>query len=158
VNNLLKIKSKSSMKIIFGITIAIGFLLFIPQFTTSHFPYPMSINYNLQTETLTVSFNHPVNDNTTHYIYQVEIFINDVLNSTKNYSSQPTLNEFNYTYNIITALGDVIKVNAYCNFGGDDTKTLTVGETPTDTVPASFVCMTILGLLTVGGIIRRKKS
>jgi hypothetical protein len=155
---MLKMKNKISLKIVLAIVTFIVFLTFLTTTVKSHSPNAMNVNYNTQTDTLTAIINHSVNDNTTHYVNLVEIWINDQLNKTQVYTSQPTLNEFTYTYNIIASTSDEIKVKASCNLGGSNTKIITVGETPTESVPASFVCMTILGLLTAGFFIRRKKN
>ncbi|NHK31377.1 MAG: hypothetical protein FK730_08505 [Asgard group archaeon] len=155
---MLKLKNKTSFKIVLVIIAVVVFLSFIPKFAKAHSPNTMNVNYNTQIDTLTVTINHSVNDNTTHYVNLVEIWINDQINVTQSYTSQPSLNEFTYTYNINASISDEIKVKASCNQGGSITRIITAGETPTESVPASFVCMTILGLLVVGGFIRRKKN
>ncbi len=155
---MLKIDKKNTLKILFAMIFTIGFLSAIPKITIAHSPNSMSLNYATQSNALTVIINHSVNDNTTHYINLVEIWVNDQLNISQGYTSQPTTNEFTYMYSITTANGDEIKVTATCNIGGSITRIITAGETPTDSVPASFVCMTVLGLLTTGGIMRRKKK
>ena len=155
---MLALRNKKPLKIVL-ILIAVGvFLSFIPEYVKSHSPNNMNINYNTQTDTLTVTINHSVNDNTTHYVNLVEIWINEQLNVTQSYTSQPSLNEFTYTYNINASTNDEIEVKASCNLGGSITRTITVDGTPTESVPASFVCMTILGLLVAGGFIRKKKN
>jgi hypothetical protein len=149
---------KTLSKNLLAIFLFVGIMMILPDMVSAHAPSSLQLSYEIATETLTVEIFHSVSDNTTHYINKVEIWKNNMLNQTHDYASQPTLNQFSYTYDINASAGDELKVKATCNIFDDLTRTLVVGETPTDTVAASYACMTILALLSLGVVIKRRNK
>ncbi|NHJ48743.1 MAG: hypothetical protein FK733_13240 [Asgard group archaeon] len=149
-------KNNLNLKLLYALSIFIGLAFIAPIIVEAHSPSSLQLSYNEETDTLTVQFFHQVPDNTTHYINKVEIWKNNILNITENYTSQPSTDNFNYSYIINATDGDELKVKATCNISGSLTRVLIVGETPTESVPASFVCITFLASLTLGGLIRRR--
>ncbi len=100
----------------------------IPAGVFAHAPTSVSASYDFSKQELTVSVGHSVSDNTTHYVYQMKIFRNSVLNRTVVYSDQPTNNAFSYKYSISAKDGDYLNVTASCNQGGSTSATLQVKE------------------------------
>ena len=117
---------------------ALLFLTFSPNGVDANPPQSVSLEYLPGMQKLNVSIAHVVLDNTTHYIFQVEIQKNGVVNITANYTSQPTNDVFNYTYDISAVDGDVLLVTARCVLFGETSKSLTVSTgPPPDNVPPS---------------------
>lgn len=100
--------------------------LILPQYAYADPPKDVVLDYNLQTQTLTVTITHKSTFTGMHYIKQVEIKKNDKLAGNNEYTSQPGKTTFAYTYNIPAALNDVMEVTATCNIQGKKTTTLTV--------------------------------
>lgn len=90
----------------------------------AHAPQDMTLEYNSNTNTLTVSITHAVGDNTTHYVFAVVINVNGSLYDSYSYDNQTDLVYFVYSYSVITNNGSVIQVTASCNQGGSIRKTL----------------------------------
>jgi hypothetical protein len=133
--------------IIIALSISFGFVIFVQ----GHSPSGMSLVYHSDTETLDVTITHSVSNLQTHYIEAVDIYLNDILNQTEDYTSQPS-NTFTYSYSINATLGDAIKVTASCNQGGSITETLTVGDNPTANATLNGLCVFLIGLPLLGMI------
>lgn len=110
-------------------TILMFFLLFLSSIGVyAHSPSNMSLSYNNTINELKVSITHQVSDPETHYVFQIIVKINGLVNITQDYSSQPS-SSFTYTYKNIEAVeGDTFEVTANCNQGGSITKQLTVSS------------------------------
>ena len=106
----------------------IGLLFSTIQNGLAHSPASLSLAYNQQTSTLTVSITHTVEDKTTHYISEIQIFINNTLFNTSNYISLPTNSQFSYNFTISAEPNDTIKVIAKFNISGQATKELLVSN------------------------------
>ncbi|MCE7741041.1 MAG: hypothetical protein GOP50_01160 [Candidatus Heimdallarchaeota archaeon] len=92
-------------------------IFFIGQ-TQAHSPASIEIEYNFDTDILTVRVNHIVSDPDTHYINQIDVWVNDVFNTTETYSRQFETTFQIDTFNITANQGDVIKIKAFCNVSG----------------------------------------
>ncbi|MDD4357246.1 MAG: hypothetical protein PHN98_08340 [Smithellaceae bacterium] len=104
----------------------LGVGLITPQYVTADPPQNLTLTYNLQTQTLTVTITHPSTFTGFHYINQVKINKNNVLVEKNDYKSQTGKKSFVYTYNIPAAPNDILEVTANCNIQGSKTATLKV--------------------------------
>ncbi|MGA2781275.1 MAG: OmpA family protein [Smithella sp.] len=102
------------------------FLCFSPQFSHATAPKSVDLIYDMSTQTLSVTINHPTLFASIHHIKYVEIKKNGATISKDKYSTQPTGSIFTYTYNITAEKGDVFDVTATCNLWGHKTSTLVV--------------------------------
>jgi desulfoferrodoxin (superoxide reductase-like protein) len=102
------------------------FLCFTPQLSSAHAPKSVDLAYDMSTQTLSVTINHPTASVSTHHIESVEIKKNGASISNTKYDTQPTDSVFTYTYKIQAVKGDIIEVTATCNLWGHKTSTLTV--------------------------------
>jgi len=131
----------------------------IPYTVCANAPSGMTVSFNLETQDLRVTITHPVNDQTTHYIYEVKIEKNGVLYNTSRYDSQPDLNSFTYTYQVNATTGDIIDVTASCIQGGLKTIQHTVainnGESKTST--PGFEVIILLGAVLITLTMLRRK-
>ncbi len=117
----------------------------------AHQPYSMNLSYHSNPSSITVGISHPVDDPNVHYISKVVVEVNDIIVITETYTSQPTANNFYYTYNITAGTNDKVKVTATCNQGGSASVCLIigVGGCPTDggpQIPGYFGLSVILGI------------
>ncbi|MEA2069762.1 MAG: hypothetical protein U9O98_00575 [Asgard group archaeon] len=147
--------------------VALFALISIPAFISGHSPSTMSLSYDLQTNLLEVNISHSVSNTDNHYIESVEIWLNDVLNRSENYDSQPTTNSFSYEYTILANIGDEIEVIATCNQFGSMTRTLTVtnttdtSSTPTNNAISISITSALSVILLFSGLMivnRRKRN
>ena len=97
-----------------------------PQYAAADPPRDITLIYNLQTQTLTVTITHPSTFIGLHYINQLKISKNNVLVEKNDYKSQTDKNGFVYTYKIPAAPNDILEVTASCNIQGSKTVTLKV--------------------------------
>jgi hypothetical protein len=61
-----------------------------------------------------------------HYVYKVDIEKNGVLYLSQDYTSQPKIFFYTYTYNVNATTGDVLRVTATCVLFGHLTRSTTV--------------------------------
>jgi len=131
----------------------------IPYTVCANAPSGMTVSFNLETQDLRVTITHPVNDQTTHYIYEVKIEKNGVLYNTSLYDNQPDLNSFSYTYLVNATTGDIIDVTASCIQGGSKTIQHTVainnGESKKST--PGFEVIILLGAVLITLTMLRRK-
>jgi desulfoferrodoxin (superoxide reductase-like protein) len=99
-----------------------------PTSVSAHSPSGIELNYDSETNTLSVDVTHSVSDTNTHYIEEIEIFLNDVLEEEKTYTSQESTSSMSDTFIIEATDGDVIKVKAYCNQFGSYEQSLVIGD------------------------------
>ena len=126
---------------------------------SSHSPSSLTLEYDYSQQQLTVLLVHSVLDMNTHYIFDIDIWNNDDFVGNYNYTSQPTMSVFSYTYNINADIGDILEVTAECNQGGSQTKQLTVSDnTTTPSVPAAHVCIVLIGLSSTALIKIRRRA
>jgi len=102
-------------------------------------PQSVAVEYDAAAGKLNVTIAHVTLDTSTHYIYQVVVERNAVVNITSNYTSQPANDVFTYTYNISAVDGDVLRATAKCSLFGEGSASLTVSTAP----PPDFVIPTV---------------
>jgi len=121
-------------------------------------PMDMTLEYNSNTSTLTVSITHAVSDNTTHYIVSIVVSVNGSVDQSHSYTSQPDLGYFVYNYTLITKNGSVISVTASCNQGGSLTRTLGGTSEPSGGIPGYMGMYIVLSVSVISllMIIRKK--
>jgi len=133
--------------------IAIVSLLYVTSATLNvkaHSPADLTLDYDSNTEVLTVTIIHGVSDRNSHYIESVYITVNGSMVLNKLYTSQPTSSTFSYTYNITANEGARIQVTATCIVGGDNTECIIVGSGSCD--QGGIGIPGYLGLLIIFGI------
>ena len=116
----------------------------------AHNPADVLLDYNSNTEVLTVTIVHGVSDRNSHYINSVYITVNGSMVLNELYTSQPTSSTFSYTYNITANGGARIQVTATCIVGGDNTECIIVGSGSCD--QGGIEIPGYLGLLIIFGI------
>ena len=77
---------------------------------TAHPPIDMSLEYDIDTDSLIVTITHETPAPTIHYINKIDITKNEVLFLSEEYTSQPTNDIFSYTFNPDATFGDFIEV------------------------------------------------
>jgi len=146
-------------KIFYYLTIFFTVFLTIASINVrAHPPSDMTLEINSSTNILKVSITHGVSDNTTHYIYSVEISVNGSVDQTHIYTNQTDLAFFFYEYTIITNDGSTIQVTSVCIEGGSLTRTLVGSGTPGDAIPGYlglYIVITISAITLI--ILTRKK-
>jgi len=140
----------------YGKYLIVVFMLVITPFfgiqVLAHPPIDMSLEYDIDTDSLIVSMTHETPAPTIHYINKVDIRKNDELFLSQDYDSQPTNAEFSYTFNLEAAFGDVISVTAYCNIQGSITRTITIEDPNQDDAPEIEIKNPIKGYFHFSGI------
>jgi hypothetical protein len=104
------------------IFITIFVLTILGQSVIAHSPSDMDLAYDFSNTELDVTITHSVAAPNDHYIESVEIFKNDVSILLTNYTSQPTLSVFTYTYVVDAVEGDTLRVIAICSISGSITQ------------------------------------
>jgi hypothetical protein len=84
----------------------------------AHSPTHMVLSFDPDSDKLSVTITHPVDDPTTHYVTGVQVLVNGIIVSDPQYKSQPTKDTFTYTYDVSGRPGDSIRVIAPCVLGG----------------------------------------
>jgi hypothetical protein len=102
----------------------------------------MTLAFDPDTDKISVTITHPVDDPATHYVKEVRVKLNEMVISDPVYKSQPTKDTFTYTYDVNARAGDTIRVTATCVLFGTLEKMYTVPEpvSPTtlaDTTPGT---------------------
>jgi len=109
--------------------------IFIAMPAIAHPSQDMVLDYNLETSELSVTITHETPAPTVHYIYKVEIELNNQLIISEEYESQPTNDVFTYIYIIETEIGDEITVTAFCNIQGSITRSIIINDPAKDNPP-----------------------
>ena len=121
----------------------------------AHPPSDMTLEFDSNTNALTVTITHIVSDNTSHYVQSVVISVNGSVDQTHPYTSQPDTVEFVYIYTVVTSAGSTINVLATCSEGGTISRTLGERITPNGgEIPGYLgiyliVVVSLLGFLTL---------
>ncbi len=84
----------------------------------AHSPTSIEIDYDFETSILTVTVYHSVTEPDIHYINQIDVWVNDILNTTEYYSRQFETTYQYDTFNITANHSDTIKIKAHCNVSG----------------------------------------
>jgi hypothetical protein len=114
---------------IFGAMLA--FLMFYciyPPLTYANSPQDVKLEYDSNSQTLTVTITHPSSFTGFHYVKSVEIKKNGMGAITNTYDSQPAPVTFAYNYQVSAGAGDTLEVTASCSLWGDKTATLEFGK------------------------------
>jgi hypothetical protein len=104
-----------------------------------HSPDAMTLNYNSNTQTLSVTITHTVGDNSSHYIQSVVVTVNGSMEISQVYTSQPTLNSFSYNFSVAANTGARIQGLATCNQGGSVSACIIVGSGECPTTPGGGI-------------------
>jgi hypothetical protein len=133
---------RKAAEVILALILLSLILTVLPAPISAHPPSKMVLEYDTDTQTLSVSITHSVSDPANHYVKKLEIEKNGYPYLTENYTSQPTTSSVTYTYTVTTDDGDVLEVTAYCSLLGDITEQITVSKpspspalTPLPTAP-----------------------
>jgi len=94
----------------------------------AHTPEGMVLDYDFETDTLTVRVNHVVSDVNAHKIELIQIYVNNVLNTSMGYASQTTLSYHEALFIVPAFHDDVIMVNATCNISGNIIDQITLDD------------------------------
>ena len=114
---------------IFGaLLIFLMFYCIYPPLTYANPPQDVKLEYNSNSETLTVTIAHPSSFTGFHYVKSVEIKKNGIGIITNTYGSQPDPATFTYSYQVSAGPGDTLEVTANCSLWGDKTATLEFGK------------------------------
>ncbi len=105
-------------------------LLLIPGLALAHNPSSMELEYDFNSQQLSVTITHNVASPNDHYVERVEINKNDEPYLTQDYTSQPTTSTFTYTYDVETVDEDVLEVTAICSIAGSITEQITAEAPP----------------------------
>ena len=84
--------------IIVALIVTLSLSFGLVSFVQGHSPASMTLNYVAATETLEVSITHTVSNPSTHFVINVDVLRDDILNITEVYTSQPTSSTFSYNY------------------------------------------------------------
>jgi desulfoferrodoxin (superoxide reductase-like protein) len=103
-------------------------LTYFPRSVNAHSPSGITLDYDTETNTLSVDVNHDVSNPNTHFIEKIEVYLNDVLEEERTYTSQETASSKSDTFNIEAIAGDVFKVIAYCNQFGSYEQSLVISD------------------------------
>lgn len=136
------------------IVIILMFLItiIIPLQTIAHPPQNMILNYDIETEELSVTITHNSPAPTVHYVNKIEIERNDELIRTEEYEGQPTTSEYTYNYNVTAEAGDELTVTATCNIQGQIVESITVRDPSADEPPVIQIVNPTEGYFHFSGI------
>ncbi len=131
----------------------------------SHPPTNMTLVYDTNTQTLSVTVVHTVADPNTHYIEYVVVNKNGAYEIDRNYTSQLSASAFVDVFTVDADNGDVLQVTAICSVSGQLTDQITVSSglqtQPPPAIPGFPCAATVLGLTLAVGLVmirRRKRS
>jgi len=120
----------------------------------AHSPGPMTLEYNMDTDILTVTVTHVTADVNSHYVYEIVVLKNSIQVDIESYTSQSDSSQVIETFAIAAEDGDVLSVTAKCSVAGQVTEEITVGDTtPTTTASNGAMDSTILMLLVATAIV-----
>lgn len=91
-------------------------------------PSDIVLQYNSNTQTLSVTITHQTSSPTFHFIKYVEITKNGNMISSNTYESQPDKLTFTYTYKIVAVEGETFEVTGRCSIWGTKTVSYTPGK------------------------------
>lgn len=103
----------------------------------AHTPTDMTLDFNYDTQVLTVTVSHVVADPGSHYIETITVEVNDVEVVSRDYTSQESASQASDTFSITAFDGDVISVLAECSISGSISRDLTVTAPATTTTTAT---------------------
>ena len=115
------------MNKIIALVLIVILVYILPAF--SHPPSEIVINYDLLKSQVGVVISHSVRDPAKHYIYKIEVYVNEKKVITQDTIAQTNEKEQSLLY-IISGLkdGDKIIVRAECNKGGEAKKSVIIKQ------------------------------
>lgn len=117
------ISRESAWPIVLLVALAV---MLVPPGAWAHKPSQLTLSYAGDRGTLSVTIVHSVSNPATHYVKKVEISLNDRVEKTYTYDSQPDSSRFTYSYPVDAKPGDRITVTVTCNYIGSNSVSLTV--------------------------------
>ncbi|MGV9169881.1 MAG: desulfoferrodoxin family protein, partial [Promethearchaeia archaeon] len=99
----------------------------------AHTPSGMTLEYDADTDELSVSVSHSVSDVNSHFIEEIVIYNNDAQVDSRTYTSQESTSGMSDTFTVDAVDGDVLKATAYCSISGSVTEEITIGTNTTTT-------------------------
>ena len=114
----------------------------------AHSPGPITLEYDSETDILTVTVTHSTADVNSHYIYEIVIEKNSVQVDIVTYTSQSSASQVVETFTIAAVDGDVLEATAKCSVSGQDSEqiTVTISDTTTDETTSTSSTTTTSGL------------
>ncbi len=108
-----------------------------PMHAEGHAPGPVTLEYDTETEVLTVTVTHVTENVNTHYVYQIVIEKNSIQYTTRSYTNQSSASGVSDTFNISASAGDILRATAKCSVSGQGSGQLTVPGATTTTATTS---------------------
>jgi len=102
------------------------FLIFPIAISVATPPTSINLSYDLNKGILHVEAIHPSFDLTKSYVRLMNVYVNGNQVSTMDYYRQNDYNEFTDDVPVTAQVGDVIKVDLFCQLGGEMAKEMTV--------------------------------
>ncbi len=99
-----------------------------PQTSFASSPKDVKLEYDANTQMLTVTITHKSAFTDYHYIKYVEIKKGGAVVSNNKYENQPDPEIFTYKYKVPASEGETIEVTATCSVLGSKTVTMTIGK------------------------------
>ena len=121
-------------------------------FAFAHPPQDMVLDYDIDTQILSVSITHISPAPNSHYVNRIDVERNDEVIISEEYDSQPTTSEYTNTYDISAVIGDELIVTAYCNIQGSITRSITVRDPTQDEPPVIEIVNPTEGYFHFSGI------
>jgi hypothetical protein len=109
-----------------GSAILLVAICFYPQVSLANPPQEVTLEYDVNSQTLAVSITHKSISPGFHYIKTVEIKKDGKVMSANTYDNQPAPETFTYKYMVPAAEGETIEVTAACNMYGSKTVNLMI--------------------------------
>jgi len=113
----------------------------------------MTLEYNMDTDTLMVTVTHVTADVNTHYVYEIVVLKNSVQVDIETYTSQSDSSQVVETFTISAEVGDVLSATAKCSVSGQITEEITVGGSSTTTSSNGTMDYTFLMILVSTAIV-----
>ena len=137
---------KKNIVYLMGFLFAVSLLITIGN-VNAHNPSNMTLEYNSNTNMLSVTITHTSSNFNSHYINEVIGTKNGGQAINESYTSQPS-NTMMYEYSVNAVSGDVIQVTATCTQAGIITRSITVGE-PAEVISGYASLLLIIGVSTI---------
>jgi hypothetical protein len=126
----------------------------------AHTPGPMSLEYDISTDILTVTVTHVTTDVNTHYIYEIVVFKNSIQVGIMPYTNQSDSSGVTETFTILASDGDVLSATAKCSVSGQVTEEITISDSTTDTStttsgtldPMLMSLLILTAIIAIGGV------
>ncbi len=108
------------------LTLSLIILAFVFSSVFAHSPKSVDVTVSLSEKKISVSISHPVSNSNNHYVKKVEVTLNDKKIIEQTFFVQEG-NSQEVMYHIPSLkISDILKVEAFCNRGGSQKKTIIV--------------------------------